>query len=101
MLEWVAFEHAAGIAIVDGGTERGHLFVLVLLIAELERVDAGANHILDAPGASGRDLCLGEANDFFGQFDSAHGVLSVNHREACEKAARSACVSVLTTDASL
>jgi len=50
VVEWVALEHAACIAIVDGGTERGHLLVVVPLIAELECVDAGANHILDAPG---------------------------------------------------
>jgi hypothetical protein len=87
VLEWITLENAARIAIVDGGTERSHLFVVVPLIAELECVDSGANHLLDATGASGRDLCFGEANDFFGQFDSAHGVLSVKPLRSMPKAA--------------
>ena len=71
-IEDSGFGVGASVTFVNCGAELGHLRVVSPLLA-LERSDAHAHHLLDARGAAGGNLRLGEANEFFRQVDMAHG----------------------------
>jgi len=58
MSERVALEHTTCVTLVDGLAKGSHLAVVLLLVAQLERVNACTKYLFDAFGVPGSNLRL-------------------------------------------